>query len=479
MVTNLSAAVSEDCEDSRNPHLAAVFQYWIQGIGILAIGIPGLIGNFLSAVVLVTSEEMKANVFNYLLSALCLVDSLMIGLCMLDHGIIRGMDQHWNWYGYSFPYFIYPASNIFLCLSTFVVVSIAYERFVAVCRPFAYRVAINTQSPIARSFRLLLPAVILAILINIPKYFETQTVVTTQTMNGTNGAMPVNVTIVHYTVTELRRNPTYIHYYINWFNFLSTGLIPVGLLIFLNGSIYAKIVETTRLREKCRVHLTNKQQVPEVVTVTSSAEREREHVVLSQQDSSAAGNGNRKSRKSRMPHPPNNVSSKDFKMAMIMVAIVMVFLLCHLPRILLNIFEMTFSSKIETCGEKFMPPTWFLCLVSCSNFLVVLNSSINIIIYCVIGEGFRDALARSLKQRLTTMMPNNTSRKTSEEPEDTGNVLVPLNQGGKGGESQDKTLNETNGAVSRSTIVNSNHDIDKLSTNTSDKLSTKFYPVSV
>ena len=60
---------------------------------------------------------------------------------------------------------------------TFVVVSIAYERFVAVCRPFDYRVAVNTQSPVARSVRLLLPAVILAILINIPKYFETQTVV--------------------------------------------------------------------------------------------------------------------------------------------------------------------------------------------------------------------------------------------------------------------------------------------------------------
>ena len=60
-------------------------------------------------------------------------------------------------------------------------------------------------------------------------------------------------------------------------------------------------------------------QVPEVVTVTSS--EPQEHVVIH----------NRK-RMPRMPHPPNNVSSKDFKMAMIMVAIVMVFLLCHLPR---------------------------------------------------------------------------------------------------------------------------------------------------
>ena len=136
-------------------------------------------------------------------------------------------------------------------------------------------------------------------------------------MNGTGpNDEAINVSLIHYEVTELRRNPTYIHYYINWFSLLSTGLIPVGLLIFLNGSIYVKIVETTRLREKCRVHLTNKQSsnsnIPEIVMASS--------------DSSE------KKKPTRIPHPPNNVSSKDFKMALIMVAIVMVFLLCHLPR---------------------------------------------------------------------------------------------------------------------------------------------------
>ena len=85
------------CMDAQSQHLAGIFQFWINGIGVLVIGVPGLIGNFLSAMVLITSEEMKANVFNYLLSGLCLVDSLMIALCMLDHGIVRGFNQHWNW----------------------------------------------------------------------------------------------------------------------------------------------------------------------------------------------------------------------------------------------------------------------------------------------------------------------------------------------------------------------------------------------
>ena len=105
---------------------------------------------------------------------------------------------------------------------------------------------------------------------------------------------------------------------------------------------------------------------------------------------------------------------------------------------------------------------------------------------------FRDALAKSLKQRLTTMIPN-TSRKTSEEPEDQN--LVPLNDGGKDGKETAgngkatlTALNsgETDGrpsTASRTTIATTNNQIsitDEVSpANASDKLSTKFYPVSV
>ena len=45
-------------------------------------------------------------------------------------------------------------------------------------------------------------------------------------------------------VTSLRKNPDYIIYYINWFSFLSTGVLPMALLIYLNVNIYVKVVET-------------------------------------------------------------------------------------------------------------------------------------------------------------------------------------------------------------------------------------------
>ena len=56
-----------------------------------------------------------------------------------------------------------------------------------------------------------------------------------------------------YNVTRLRRDPNYITLYVNWFLLLTTGIIPMGALIFLNSRIYAKILETRRLRERCRI----------------------------------------------------------------------------------------------------------------------------------------------------------------------------------------------------------------------------------
>jgi hypothetical protein len=65
-----------------------------------------------------------------------------------------------DWYGHAFPYLIYPTTNIILCASVFVVVSIAYERYTAVCHPYDYRAAVSTQSVGRRGLRLALPVLV-------------------------------------------------------------------------------------------------------------------------------------------------------------------------------------------------------------------------------------------------------------------------------------------------------------------------------
>ena len=146
--------------------------------------------------------------------------------------------------------------------------------------------------------------------------------------NTSDGMERINVTRIVYEITNLRRDPNYIHYYINWFSLLSTGLIPVGLLIFLNGSIYAKIAETSRLRERCKVKLIgahDPSRVPVPTIVMTGPRGPTEEVPLNTISATRATAG-------KTHHSPMNVSSKDFKMAMVMIAIVLVFFVCHLPR---------------------------------------------------------------------------------------------------------------------------------------------------
>lgn len=58
-------------------------------------------------------------------------------------------------------------------------------------------------------------------------------------------------------------------------------------------------------------------------------------------------------------------------------------------RVLLNLHEFFMVSRMIQCGDRFCPPAWFLCSISFNHLLLVINSSVNILVYCSVGEKFR------------------------------------------------------------------------------------------
>ena len=70
---------------------------------------------------------------------------------------------------------------------------------------------------------------------------------------------------------------------------------------------------------------------------------------------------------------------------------VLVFLVCHFPRIFLNMHEMyTLSWSMECLKHTSNGFTmWSLVLVSVSHFLLVVNCSSNILVYCFMSSKFR------------------------------------------------------------------------------------------
>ena len=76
--------------------------------------------------------------------------------------------------------------------------------------------------------------------------------VTTVLPDGTVQVTHLNETSINYVVTDLRRDTDYIHYYINWFQFLSSGLVP-GMLrdkLFIWGVDMWELLTELILAEK-------------------------------------------------------------------------------------------------------------------------------------------------------------------------------------------------------------------------------------
>ncbi len=83
---------------------------------------------------------------------------------------------------------------------------------------------------------------------------------------------------------------------------------------------------------------------------------------------------------------------KEDNLAAIFMGFIVVFLVCHLPRLLLNIHELVTIRHAMLCQENgFYPfPLWSHLVICISHLLLCLNSATNILIYCCLSSKFRE-----------------------------------------------------------------------------------------
>ena len=149
------------------------FSYWVGGVGISCVAIPGLMMNLIAICVLLKSVSRKNN-FNPLIASLCLFDSVFLLLEIID--VFR---KYFNFEEYLivilFPQVIYPVRDIAFTSSIFMTVAIAYERYSAIKCPIQHHQLLRSRK--FRRIMLLkyiLVVTIFSISFNLPKFFETQ-----------------------------------------------------------------------------------------------------------------------------------------------------------------------------------------------------------------------------------------------------------------------------------------------------------------
>ena len=95
----------------------------------------------------------------------------------------------------------------------------------------------------------------------------------------------------------------------------------------------------------------------------------------------------------------NRAVSGELNLATVLICIVVVFIICHVPRIILNCTELFMLDTILSCPDTFTPPNWNYCLASVNHALLIINASINFIIYTSVGDNFK----KSLKQMMSRL----------------------------------------------------------------------------
>jgi len=313
------------------------------GYGTIVLASLGVCANML-AIAVFCKKSFKSN-FNNLLIALAVFDLLFLVVCITEsvrRSFQNSIANASSMSGYAtqihhqlFPYFLYPLHNILLTCSIFMTISISIERYLAIFHPLVYRNRSYSWNLMCH----ILPVISLAVIINIPKFMESEV----HYVGETSQIRP----------TAMRFDRAYAVFYQNWTRFLVLGLIPMALLIFLNVRVFIAI----------------------------------------------------HSRKS---------SSKEMTYSTILLLIVAIFIICHVPRVALNIYEVFDYEKISICG----PPFWSVVFQVFSNgILPALNSAINFFIYFLAGRKFRNSLMNLLLCRNDTTM--NVVSKTSFRTADT------------------------------------------------------------
>ena len=250
----------------------------------------GVLGN-LGAILILLRPEMKST-FHHTLITLAVVDILFVITLIIDLQRFD-LDLTNQVFILFFPYFWNPLKNILMTFETFLMMSITTERYLAVRNPLTYRLGLVRYSPSLHLAVYILPALLLSVILNIPKFLETELV--TVNMVDDSGVI---VKMIDYNITELRQDADYIFYYIHWTRFLATGFLPFVYLFLLNFLLVRQI------------------------WVSKS-----EHAVQEGQDGirlrKSPGQGGKESTTS---HSTSNSS------LILLVVIVIVYLVCNIPR---------------------------------------------------------------------------------------------------------------------------------------------------
>ena len=320
--------------------------------------------------------------FHKLIICLTIVDTCVLLLSIVD-GVYRGLVVRSEFLTQIYPYFVHPCFYMCVCCSIYITICISHERYSALKDPVRYSNISMQQTKKWKFLKYFLATLIFSIIYNIIRFSDFQTVCLDddsdyQFIKKYNITILDSDTVLRSTpgacndpredtkMTILDRNILFNNETSNGIfrtviattDCLVLGLVPFVLLIFFNASIYG-FVRKQRQKIGPRINMSIENQQVE-----------------------------------------DRIRINEIRMAVSFITIVAVFFICHSVWLVSSVIGAIFDWKAlnKTCHtneqtkgfcEEIISP-WYIKLTYASRLLMVINSAVNILLYGVVWNQFRE-----------------------------------------------------------------------------------------
>lgn len=239
------------CKDVYSPNSDEMrFQFWVSAVLLSGVALFGILGNILSMVIL-SRPQMKSSI-SAVLFGLAACDTLLIVTSVLLFSLPTVYPYTGHLFGYYYVWypkltlFIFPMAMAAQTASTYLTITVSFERFLVVYFPLQSRRWLNYER--ARIYVILI--LLFSFIYNIPRFLEPMVL---------EDQHPTYGTIYCIAGTALRNHVVYINFYVHWMYLIFICFIPFATLSFFNIMIYRQIRKANK--ERLRISRSEKREI--------------------------------------------------------------------------------------------------------------------------------------------------------------------------------------------------------------------------
>ena len=385
--------------------------FWVNGVLTSVVVVCGIFLNSIS-IHIIWKKYSKIGIFYQMLLRLLCID-----ICVLVTWFVFSL------YGafkvkqifllYIIAYGIYPLIHVALSASTFMTIAISHERYRAVKFPIRYTEEMKAPHVVTRRlFLYTITVIFLSVVYNFSYFFELKVKHVTiskhcdeklQSANSTTLVEDAEIVekitnLTHGNIsnfkaalerTELGKNEDYLKYYRFITRLMISGIIPFVVLIYFNIEILRAIKKNNRLRRRLAVA----QPLSRLVSVQSTRCESLDSGPIKVTNSMLTATSKQEQKR-----------QQEDNLAKLFVVMVVAFLCCNSLKFALNFYDgINVKHKVEE---------WYRIISFFSNILVLINSSMNMGIYCIMNIKFRKDLIELCKSFMPTKQAHRSSIKS-------------------------------------------------------------------